>query len=69
MPPDGSQAGKPFDLVCTFEVASNGNLLLTKLGDQEMDHDESKESDSKPDYGNYSKGLMSGMMSEGSQES
>lgn len=65
VPPEGTSAGKSFDLVCTFEPAEDGKLKLTVLGDTPMDSGDDKDGDeaaaSKPDYSEYSKGMMSDM--------
>lgn len=64
MPPESK--GDEFDLVCTFRKEEGGKLCLVKLGDTDMggyegDHNESKETQSKPDYSRYSQGMMGGM--------
>lgn len=64
--PDGSEGGKPFDLVCTFEPCEGGKLRLVKLGDVEMPagdyaKEESGRGRYRPSYGRYSRGMMDEM--------
>ena len=67
VPPEGTDAGKPFDMVCTFEPVEGGKLKLTKLGDTDMGKDENddegkeQKQESKPDYSGYAQGIMGGM--------
>ena len=63
--PDNVEPGKDFDLVCSFQVKPDGKLCMTKLGDLDMPgygsaKDEEK-TEHKPDYGEYSKGIMNEM--------
>lgn len=64
VPPEG-MAGKPFDVVCTFEPTQDGKLKMVKLGDAVV----GETSESKPDYSSYAKGLMGAMEPGESEES
>jgi len=63
--PEGTEAGKEFDLVCTFRPSADGKLCMTKLGDTDMPGYDDKDEDRKPDYSEYSKGLMDQMGESG----
>jgi hypothetical protein len=74
-PPEGftppEHKGDEFDLVCTFRVKEGGTICLIKLGETNMpgyEHDEGGEhedSEHKPSYGEYTKGMTSMMPSMG----
>lgn len=53
VPPEGSEGGKPFDVVCTFEV-KDGKLCLKVLGETDMpgydDNDGDEQDKPAPDY-------------------
>lgn len=60
--PENVKPGEEFDLVCSFKV-KDGKLCLTKLGDTDMPKYKGGgwRGGSKPDYSEYSKGIMSDM--------
>jgi len=71
-PPENSQPDKDWDMVCSFRTKSDGKICMTKLGDVDMpgygskkDESEAKETEHKPDYGQYSEGIMSSMAEGG----
>jgi hypothetical protein len=54
--PEGTEAGKEFDLVCTFRVKDDGDVCLVMMGDTKMEgYDEKAE---RPSYRKYAKGMM-----------
>ena len=63
--PEGSEAGKQFDLVCSFEVKPDGMVCMTKMGDMDMpgykNGESHEEYEHRPDYSEYAKGLSEGM--------
>ena len=65
VPPAGSEGGKEFNLVCSFQASEGGKLCMTKLGDVKMpgyggEESEAKNAqESKPDYSDYAKGIQS----------
>lgn len=65
--PENAKPGEAFSIVCDLEVSPDGKMLtVTKIGDVETKSEgaEPKEEASyKPDYSDYSQGIMS----EGSQ--
>lgn len=65
VPPEGSEKGKPFDVVCTFEPTEDGQLELTMIGNTPVDKDKDEEgeskTESKPDYSQMAQGIMGGM--------
>lgn len=65
--PEGIEAGKEFDLVCTFRPSGDGKLCMTKLGDTNMPGYDGKDEERKPDYSEYSKGLMDQIGEGGAQ--
>lgn len=54
--PSGSEPGKPFDVVCSFEVKEDGKTLcMTKIGESDApgygaNADKGESDDGKPDY-------------------
>ena len=63
-PPEQTDPGKDFDLVCSFRVKPSGQLCLVKLGDHDMPGygDKSEEAhENKPDYSEYAKGMAESM--------
>jgi hypothetical protein len=74
--PDGTDPGKPFDLVCSFEPTEGGDpdgtgkgkmVCMTKFGNMDAPgYKDGKKSDTdrtdyRPDYSQYSKGMMDDM--------
>jgi hypothetical protein len=55
--PAGTEAGKQFDLVCTFESKQGGTLCLVQLGDTKMPGYDGKDNESKPDYKQYAQAM------------
>lgn len=63
-PPEQTEPGKGFDLVCTFKVKPDGAICLTRLGETDMPGYGGRDEDaheSKPDYGEYAKGMAQSM--------
>lgn len=54
--PEGTQAGEEFDMVCSFRVKDSGQVCMTMMGDAKMPGYDEK--DKRPDYREYSKGMM-----------
>lgn len=68
VPPEGSEAGKPFDVVCTFEVR-DGKLCLKVLGETEMPgYNGDREESPPPDYKDMAAGTVSDMAAGGVPE-
>jgi hypothetical protein len=61
--PEGTEEGKEWDMVCSFETKPDGTVCMTKLGDTPMPGYDGKEDsdDHKPSYQKYSSSLMQGM--------
>jgi hypothetical protein len=73
--PENVEAGKDWDMVCSFRTQSDGSLCMTKLGDTPMpgydkdDHDSDRDADHKPGYQKLSSGIMNEMGASGAQQS
>lgn len=71
VPPEGIEAGKDWDLVCSFRTKPDGRICLTQLGDAKMpgyDGKEENHREEKPDYKEYASGMMGQMQPQGAME-
>lgn len=60
MAPEGVEAGKDFDLVCSFRLKPRGTMCLTKLGDLAMPgYDDKDDKPNRPEYG-HARQMMTG---------